>query len=74
MTDFSFENYVTRGAVAKELAGNIEQAAWVFAEFAESVSPGSTDFDDFMDFASGLGVKEQVILHDFCQRVAQGLA
>lgn len=73
MSDFYFSVGVLRDDLAEALADDNEQSAYVLAHFADTVSPGSGRFDDFMDMAQSLDDDEKSALLAFCAAVSSGL-
>lgn len=73
MTDFSFTSYVSRDELAAELSGNPEQAAYVLAEVADFISPGTMMFDDLCDSLEHLTEKQRASLLKFTARLTANL-
>lgn len=70
MSDYYFETGVSRDQMANALADNIEQTPYVLAEFADSCSPGTSDFDDFLDQTAALDDEQRANLWHFFSRAA----
>lgn len=71
--DYSFETRVSRDEVAGQLCENMEQLAYVLAEVAIDVPPGSGNFDDMCDELPGLSEEQKTALLALAKGLVQAL-
>ena len=70
MSDFYMTVGISRDEFTQAMTDNIEPAAYVLANFAAAIAPGTMGFDDLMDQLDGdLNYEDEAILVAFCHGV-----
>ena len=72
MSDFNFYTSIGRDEVVGALECNLEQAAYVLAEFAANIGQ-TRDMDELRDYLSDLSKHQKERLQQFCTQVADWL-